>query len=66
MVSVGVFLYDGRMKNDVIIKAIKELVACGIPAGEAVMACEEFLQRFGLADFFAFVRAYEVAACGSI
>lgn len=48
------------MKNDVLINAIRRIVACGIPPCEAFLICDDFIKRFGMRDLEACVRSVEV------
>lgn len=60
IVSQGAFLYAFIMGNERIIKAIRRLVACGMPPCEAFLVCDEFIKRFGIRDLEACVRSVEV------
>jgi hypothetical protein len=60
IVSQGAFLYAFIMGNERIIKAIRRLVACGMPPCEAFLVCDDFIKRFGIRDLEACVRSVEV------
>ena len=60
IVSQGAFLYAFIMGNERIIKAIRRLVACGMPPCEALLVCDDFIKRFGLRDLEVCVRSVEV------
>lgn len=46
------------------IKLIKRLILCGLSPTDALLACDEFVRRYGWHDLEAFVKSYEVTSCG--
>lgn len=58
--SRGAFCYGQIMKNELIISAIKRLVACGMSPCEAFLICDDFIKRYGFDDLEACVRSVEV------